>query len=249
MPSILPVAPLLAALAAVALVAVTGFTERSFFGTALEDVFYGYFFRSYPLFLFALVYGAAWIIAAAAAPGARRGLRAFSTPVAVILFLASGLYPTFGGAILRGGFILGGMTFARGAPAVASLMAGSLAAASAFGLALGLASLLARLSLRMSLRRIFAMLLRLAALWAGGTLVLLATSAGFDAVGFWPVGPLEGMPVLKTALAVVLLLLPDTIVAAWLAGKAAPSAPASVTQPPRSPPHAGRSGTAAPHSR
>src|SRR6478752_6704543 len=126
MPSILPVVPLLATLAAVGLVAAAGFTERSFFGTALEDLFYGFFFRSYPLFLFALVYGAAWTVAAAAAPGARRGLRAFSTPVSVILFLASGLYPTFGGPIVRAGFVLGGMAFARGGSATASLMTGSL---------------------------------------------------------------------------------------------------------------------------
>jgi hypothetical protein len=249
MPPILPIAPLLAALAAVALVGVTGFTERSFFGTALEDVFYGFFFRSYPLFLFALVYGAAWIVAAAAAPDARRGFRAFSTPVAVILFLAAGLYPTFGGLILRAGFVLGGMTFVRGGPAVASVMAGSLAAASAFGLALGPASLLARLSLRMSLRRLVALLLRLAALWAGATLVLLSASIGFDPVGSWPVGPLEGWSILNTALAVVLLLLPDTIVAAWLAGKAGPTGSGKRDPAPRSGPHAGQSGTAAPHSR
>ena len=223
MPSIPSITPLLAALATVGVVAATGFTERSLFGTALEDVFYGFFFRSYPLFLFALAYGAVWIVAAAAAPGARRGLRAFSTPVAVILFLASGLYPTFGGPILRAGFILGGMSFVRGGSAIVSLMVGSLAAASAFGLALGVTSLLARLSFRISLRRLFTVLLRLAGLWVGGSLVLVAASFGFDAAGSWPVGPLEGLHVLKTALAVVLLLLPDTIVAAWLAGKAGPT--------------------------
>lgn len=239
MPSILPVAPLLAALAAVALVAVTGFTERSFFGTALEDLFYGFFFRSYPLFLFALVYGAAWIVAAAIAPGARRGLRAFSTPVAVIFFLACGLYPTFGGAILRGGFILGGMTFVRGGPAVVSLMAGSLAAASAFGLALAMASVLARLSVRISLRWLAGMLLRLVALWAGTTLVLLSASAGFNAVGSWPVGPLEGLYILKTALSAVLLLLPDTIVAARLAGRAGPTGSGKRDPAPESRPQSG----------
>jgi hypothetical protein len=249
MPPILPVVPLLAALAAVALVAATGFTERSFFGTALEDWFYGFFFRSYPLFLFALVYGAAWIVAAAAAPGARRGLRAFSTPVAVILLLASGLYPTFGGAILRSGFILGGMTFVRGGPAVAALALGSLAAAAAFGVALAIASLLARLSLRISPLVFFALLLRLAALWAGALLVLLSASAGFDAVGSWPVGPLAGLKILKTAFAVVLLVLPDTIVAAWLAGRAGRIGSGQRDTAPESGPGTGGSGTAAPLAR
>jgi hypothetical protein len=80
-------------------------------------------------------------------------------------------------------------------------------------------------------------------------LVLVSASAGFDAVGSWPVGRLEGLNVLKTAFAVLLLVLPDTAVAARLAGKAghARSGKCDPTSESRRP--AGGSGTAAPRAR
>src|SRR5215207_7844178 len=82
--------PTLVAAVAVLLVAAVGFTQRSFIGTALEEYFYGFFFRSYPLFLFAVIYGAVRIVTAAMTePGAGKALRTFSTPLALLLFLAA----------------------------------------------------------------------------------------------------------------------------------------------------------------
>ncbi len=208
-------APVIAAVLAVVLVAGVGFTERSLFGTALEDRFYGFFFRSYPLFLFAAVYGAARIVAAAVAePGARKPLRAFTTPLAVLLFLAACFYPTFGGIVLRPGYMTGGMSFVRGQSATVSIVLGAGAAAFAYGAVLGVCVLLARLSLGFGWHKIGRVILRFGALWLGALVLLAPGRFGADLTGPWPAGPLSGLEAAAVACVVAVALLPHALAVA-----------------------------------
>ena len=211
--------PIFAAVLAVVLVAGTGFTERSLIGTALEDRFYGFFFRSYPLFLFAAVYGAARIVSAAIAdPGARKPLRAFSTPIAVLVFLAACFYPTFGGIILRPGYMTGGMSFVRGQSATIAIVLGAGAAAFAYAAVLGVCVVLARLTLGFGWRKAGRVVLRLTALWLGALILLAPARLGADLTGAWPAGPLSGLQAATIAGVVALALLPHAAAVA-LAGR------------------------------
>lgn len=207
--------PVLAALVCVLAVAVSGLTEKTFFGTPLEDHLYGYFFRTYPLFFFAAAYGAARIVAAALTEaGGPKPWRVLTTPLALFLFLAACVYPTFGGIILRPGFMTGGMSFVRGQSAGAALVLGAGAAAFSFGLLLGLCVLLARLSVRFAWRKAGRVVVRFLALWSGAVVLLAPSRLGIDPVGAWPAGPLTVLSALKTACVVALALLPHALVVA-----------------------------------
>jgi len=218
--SLLPL--LLAALAPLA-VAATAFTERSFIGTALEDRFYGFFFRSYPLFLFAIVYGVARIVTAAVAePGARRALRSFTAPIAVALFLAACLHPTFGGIVLRPGYMTGGMSFVRGQGGQVATVLGAGAAALVFSLVLGLAVAVATLRAGMSWRRLGRAVAGFLALWLGAVILLLPARWGLDPVGRWPAVPLPLAGAVEAAAWVALALAPHALVHAFGGRQPAP---------------------------
>jgi hypothetical protein len=204
--------PLLAASLSPLLVAAAGFTERSLIGTALEEHFYGFFFRSYPLFLFAVVYGSARIaVAAVTAPGTRRLLRSFTAPLALALFLLACLYPTFGGFVLRPGYMTGGMSFVRGQSGAAASILGAGAAALVYGLALGLCTALATLRLRPRWRALLGALASFLALWLGAAVLLLPGRFGFDITGPWPAAPLTLPLAWKAAGLVALALAPHAI--------------------------------------
>jgi hypothetical protein len=185
------------------LVSGAGFTERSLLGTPLEEPFYGFFFRSYPLFLFAVIYGALRILSCAIAePGGPRALRSFTAPVAVALFLAACLYPTFGGFVLRPGFMTGGMSFITGQSGLAASLLGAGAAAAAFGLALGLCTALAALRATLRWRALGWALAAFLALWLGAAILLSAPRFGIDPAGPWPAAPLP-LPRAATAAGLV----------------------------------------------
>jgi hypothetical protein len=209
------VAPLLVAVLAVLLVWAAGFTERSFIGTALEDHFYGFFFRNYPLLLFAIAYGVARIVAAATEPGRARGLRAFTTPLAVALFLIAHLYPTFGGVVARPGYAVAGMSFLQGQPAELALVLGAGAAALVYGLCLGAAVILGRLRLRWHWTALGFVVLSYLALWLGAVILLGSVRWGGDILAGWPVRPLAGGAAAKAAAVVALAFLPHACVVAW----------------------------------
>jgi hypothetical protein len=211
-------APLLAAILAVFLVAATGFTERSFIGTALEDHFYGFFFRSYPLLLFAMAYGVARILAAATEPGTLRGLRAFTAPLAIALFLIAHLYPTFGGIVARPGYMVAGMSFLQGLPAGLALVLGAGASAFVYGLCLGSAVLLARLGLTWRRSALGYALLSLPALWLGAVILLGSVRWDGAILGGWPARPLVGTAAAKVAAVVALAFLPHAVIR-FLAGR------------------------------
>lgn len=206
--------PLILAALAPLLVAASGFTERSLFGTALEDVFYGFFFRSYPLFFFAIVYGVARVAVDAVEPGPRRALRSFSAPLAVALLLVACLYPTFGGLVLRPGYMTGGVSFLRGVPAVVAVVLGAGAAAFVFSLVLGISRALARLRVRFRWSSFGKAALSFFALWLGGVILLAAGRYGFIPTTGWPARALPAGDALRTAILVTLALLPHTLVTA-----------------------------------
>lgn len=214
--------PLLLAALAPLLVAAAGFTERSLIGTALEEHFYGFFFRSYPLFLFAVVYGAARIATAAVvAPGGTGALRSFTAPLAVALFLAVCLYPTFGGFVLRPGFMTGGMSFVRGQSGLAANLLGAGAAALVYGLALGLCTALATLRAALRWRALGPALAGFLALWLGAAILLLPARLGIDATGPWPAARLPMARAATAAAIVALALAPHALLAALLGARAA----------------------------
>lgn len=209
--------PLLAAVLAVALVWAAGFTERSLIGTPWEDHFYGYFFRSYPVLLFAMVYGAVRIAAAAMELEGRRGWRILSAPAAVALFLLAGFHPTFGGLIARAAFATGGMSFLQGQSAGLAIILAAAAAALMFGLALGAGVALARLTLSVGWTPVARGAISLLALWLGAVVLLQAQGWALEPVGGWPVRALQGGAALKLAIGVGLGLLPHTLVVGWVA--------------------------------
>ncbi len=211
----IPFVPVVLAALSVPLAALLGFSERSFFGTALEDQFYGFFLRGYPLFLFAVAYGAARIVTAAVAePGPRRPLRAFTAPVALALFLAASVYPSFGGVILRPGFFTGGVGFLQGLNAHAAAVLGAAAAAFTFGLVLGACTILATLRVRRSWATLGEAVLSFLALWVGAVILLGPQRLGIDLVGAFPQRPLTlGQAGLVAAL-VALAVLPHALVKA-----------------------------------
>jgi hypothetical protein len=224
--------PLLTAVLAVLLVWATGFTERSLIGTALEDHFYGYFFRSYPVLLFAMVYGAARIVAAAVTePRGRAWLRALATPLALALFLIAGFHPTFGGVIARPGFAAGGMSFLQGQPAGTALLVGAVAAASVYAAALGAAVILARLRITLSRRALLPAIARGLALSLGAVILLQAQNWALDRPA-WPVRALGAAEALGLAAGVALAFLPHALALAWTGRRMPPQGrPNSLAKP------------------
>lgn len=207
--------PVVVAALSVLLPAALNFSERSFFGTALEDQFYGFFFRSYPLFLFVAAYGVGRIVVAALTePGSRRSLRAFTTPLAVALFLVACFYPSVGGFIIRSGFATGGASFLQGLPADVARLLGAGAAALVFGLVLGLCTLLATLRIHFRQRSLVEALLSFSALWAGAVILLAPQWLGVDLLDSFPRRALGFAQALPVAGLVALAVLPHALVKA-----------------------------------
>ncbi|MFD0933602.1 hypothetical protein ACFQ12_00165, partial [Methylobacterium trifolii] len=146
---LVPAAPIVAALLALACVAVLGLSQRSDLPAAVEPLFYGFFLDRYPLYAFALVYGIVRIAAAASGPGpASVPRRVVWGSVGILLLLAVSLYPTFGGLVLRGGFMTGGVAFLAQLPMWLAYMIGAAVAALLFGTVTGLSVALANRRLR-----------------------------------------------------------------------------------------------------
>ena len=206
-------APLLLALAAVLLVAVAGLTQRSLYGTPLEPYAYGFFLDCYPLFAFAIVYGAARIGLATFEPGFRRWPRLLGAPLGLALFLVACLHPTFGGLVIRPGYMAGSVAFLRNVPLPAAFALGAFASASVFGAALGIGTALARWRASLGWRPLGRALLSLGALgWAA--LVLASPRAlGIDATEGWPAVPLSAAAALEAGAFVALALGPHALLA------------------------------------
>ncbi|GAN47116.1 hypothetical protein ACXR8U_03495 [Methylobacterium radiotolerans] len=176
--------PILAMLAALALVAATGLSQRDAVPEALEPWIFGYFIGRYPLFAFALVYGLGHLARVATGPGPASAPRRLVFGLAgAAALLAAGLYPTFGGLVLRGAFATGGMAFLTHQPLWLAYGLGTAVGALMFGGVLGLFAIAANRPLRPRLRRIVYGALAFLALWFGAILIGLAGDLG---VGPWP---------------------------------------------------------------
>ncbi|MGU3537142.1 hypothetical protein [Methylobacterium sp. A54F] len=183
--------PLAAALLALGLAAATGFDQRGTLPPLVERHFYGFFLDRYPLAAFALVYGLAHILVLGLGPGpAGWPRRLLGTAVGLCLLTAAGLYPTFGGVILRSGFATGGVAFLQGLPMAGAYALGAAATAFSFGGILALSAIMANRALwpRAGWRRavtgtLASLVLRFLALWFAAALLGLAPSLGF---GPWP---------------------------------------------------------------
>ncbi|MCJ2024876.1 hypothetical protein [Methylobacterium sp. J-067] len=199
--SLVAAVPVAAALLALALVAASGLSRRSGLPEALEPYAYGYFLDRYPLFAFALVYGAARIVAAAAGPGMAGPVRRVVFALLGLVALgAAGLYPTFGGLTLRGGYATGSMAFLTGQPLWLAYALGAAVAASMVGGIVGVAVIAASRPLRPSWRRIGWGALSFVSLGFGAGVVGLAKTFGF---GPWPA---RAMTASEAGLAAGLLL-------------------------------------------
>ncbi|WP_457106711.1 hypothetical protein [Methylobacterium sp. P5_C11] len=203
--------PILAMLAALAIVALTGMSQRDAVPEALEPWIFGYFIGRYPLFAFALVYGLGHLARVAAGSGPasvpRRVLFGLAGAVALA---AAGLYPTFGGLILRGAFATGGMAFLTHQPLWLAYGLGAGIAAALFGGILGLFAIAANRPLRPRLRRVGFAALAFLALWFGAALIGLAGDLGF---GPWPRRALRADEAGLAALLLVAAALPHTALA------------------------------------
>lgn len=187
----LAVLPWLAAVAAVLLLAASGLARRDLAGTALDDWFYGFFVDRYALFLFAIVYGVARILAAAAGNSAAGRLRLLSLPAALVLFLGLCLFPTFGGLVLRAGFATGGVMFMSQQPLGLAYAGGTAAAAALYGLALGGSEALAAWRAPVTPGALARAGLALLALWWAAALLALPDAAAVGTLAAWP-GRLPG---------------------------------------------------------
>jgi hypothetical protein len=184
------VIPLAAALLAIGLAFATGFDQRVALPPELDARFYGFFLDRYPLFSVAIVYGLACLGLRILRPGRAGWLRRLvGGALALAMFLAACLYPTFGGAALRLAFASGGTAFITQQPMPAAYALGSALAATVFGSVLGLGALLIgngparRSQPRRWLRAAANLLLRYLALWFALAVLGLAHAAGF---GIWP---------------------------------------------------------------
>ncbi|MGY2051938.1 hypothetical protein [Methylobacterium sp. JK268] len=211
------VLPLAAALAAVALAFATGLSQARLEAAGYGAWFYGFFLDLFPLYPFAIVYGIARILAVTGEAMDRpAALRLLGAILGIGLLLALSLYPTFGGAVLRAGFMVGGMSFLNGVPLPAARALGALAAMLPFGAALGLAGLVG--GRKGSRGRWLRGLVRAAALWWALAILGLARALGL--VG-WPQRPLDGREALLAAGLVAAAFLPHLLAATLGAGGAA----------------------------
>jgi hypothetical protein len=203
--------PAALAVGAVLVTAALGLVQRSAFGTALEDRFYGFFFDRYPLFAFAVVYGAARIGLAALEPGPRRALRLAGGAFGLALFVLACFHPTFGGLVLRPAFMTGGMGFLTGQTMAGAYLMGAAAAAFAYGAALGLGVALARLRPRVGWRPLAWGAAGFLALWWGALVLGSPRALGLDWLGPWPRLPLAGSGALAAAGLVALAVAPHAL--------------------------------------
>lgn len=217
--AILAGAPLAAALLTLFAVAATGLSQRSALPLAVESYAYGFFLDRYPLFAFALVYGLARILAAAAMPGsASPARRAVFAGLGLVLLLAAALHPTFGGLVLRGGFMAGGSAFLSGQPLGLAYVIGAAVAALVFGLAVGLPIWLgqARFQPVGFWRRTGGLAATATgsflALWLAAALLGLGRDFG---VGPWPRRAFSSDETLRAALVLVVAALPHVLVTAF----------------------------------
>lgn len=219
-------APLAAALAALVAAFVTGFDQSTHVPAEVGTRFYGFFLDHYPLFAFAIVYALVRVVAVAIAPGPSATLRrVVGALVGLGLVLALSLHPTFGGLVLRGGFMTGGMAFLNQVPMTVAYGLGAAVAASALGSAMGLGVIIAGQPVRERASRmrrlgrsLGSMFFRFLALWYALAVLGFARTIGF---GPWPRRPLDTADTVLVAACLVVAFLPHVLISAVRADRSA----------------------------
>ncbi|GEO99657.1 hypothetical protein [Methylobacterium haplocladii] len=222
-------APLAAALAALIAAFLTGFDQSTPVPAEVGTRFYGFFLDHYPLYAFAIVYALVRVIAAAVAPGPSAVLRrVLGAAVGLAAILGLSLHPTFGGLVLRGGFMTGGMAFLNQVPMMAAYAFGAAVAASALGFAMGLGVLIAgqparepASRLRRFGRSLGTLFSRFLALWYALAVLGFARTIG---LGPWPRRPLDSSDVALVAACLVVAFLPHVLISALRADRSASAA-------------------------
>ncbi|MFE1601668.1 hypothetical protein [Methylobacterium sp. ID0610] len=206
--------PLAAALAAVGIAALAGLNQARVEAAGFGGLFFGFFLDQFPLYPFAVIYGAARILAVTGEALDRPvALRLLGAALGLGLLLGLSLYPTFGGLVLRLAFMVGGMSFLHGVPMPGARALGAFAAMLPFGAALGLAGLVGGRKGRrgQGLRALLRALLRAAALWWALGLLGLGRTLGLAG---WPQRSLDGREALIAAGLVLIAFLPHAIIMA-----------------------------------
>lgn len=219
-------APLAAALAALTVVFLTGFDQGTPVPAEVETRFYGFFLDHYPLFAFAVVYALARVLAAAVAPGPSGALRrVLGAVIGLALAIGLSLHPTFGGLVLRAGFMTGGMAFLNQVPMSAAYALGAAVAATVLGSAMGFGVLIAGQPalepasprLRRLARGLRSLLARFTALWYALAVLGFARTIG---LGSWPRRPLDAGDATLIAACLVIAFLPHVVICALRADRA-----------------------------
>lgn len=184
--------PLVVTLLAPLLAALAGLTQRSLVATPLEPYAYGFFLDRYPLFVLAIVYGLARLLAVALVePGRWRLLRVVTAPLAAGALLAACLLPTFGGFVIRAGFFSGGMSFLQGQTVAGGYGLGTAMAALTFGTVLGLGVALIRLRVALAWRALLRGGVAFLALWWAALVIAAPRALGLAVAEGWPAQALD----------------------------------------------------------
>ncbi len=204
--------PLVVTLLAPLLAALAGLTQRSLVATPLEPYAYGFFLDRYPLFVLAIVYGLARLLAVALVePGRWRPLRVVTAPLAAGALLAACLLPTFGGFVIRAGFFSGGMSFLQGQTLAAGYALGAAMAALVFGAVLGGGVALIRGRVALTRRALLRALLSFLALWWAALVIAAPRALGLSVAEGWPALPLDARGAGETAGLALLALAPHAL--------------------------------------
>jgi hypothetical protein len=191
--------PLGFVVAAVVALWLSGYAARDFADNAfLGASFYGFFFDNYALFLLAAVYALGSLVATVLAGGVRSRPFAMIALVPLLaLVLLAAFYPTFGGLVVRTGYVAATALGIFNIPAPLGVIAGALSAAFLLALVLGLSRAVLRLKARFSLGGLGAAVFGWLALAVAPLIYVLApqVAGGFPAV---PVST-EALPVLLVA--------------------------------------------------
>lgn len=203
---------MLLTLLAIGLIAATGFARPDLSGTMLEDRFYGFFLDRYPLFLFAALYGALSVVIAAVGASERKPwLRVAAGSAATALFVLACFHPTYGGLVVRAGYMSGAMAFVTNQPMPLAYAEGAAAAAAVYGLALAGSRALARLGLSLSRRSLLRSVVSFFALWWGAVVIGSPRILALDATEGWPAARLTGSAALASAALVLLAIAPHAL--------------------------------------
>jgi hypothetical protein len=182
------VLPLVAVAGTVAGLIITGMAAIDFARSeVLGPWTYGFFFTTFAPFLLAIAYAVARIAALALfGPVRSRLLAILVAPFAVALAIVACTWPTFGGLIVRPGFVAGGVALLQQMDPQIGLILGAIVAGLVFALVLGLASLLVGLSASLRFGALVKAMLRGLLLTIPPLALVLAPKAGIIPGGTWP---------------------------------------------------------------